>query len=125
MPSKPFKPCKSLGCNELTRDKYCAKHIEKEKETVRYYDKHIRNKSSRSFYNSKPWRIMREFVYRRDHGLCVQCRMNGIIKIGDVVDHIIPLLVDWLRRLDPANLQTLCHACHNKKTKEDEKKYRK
>ncbi|PFA33091.1 HNH endonuclease [Bacillus cereus] len=48
--------------------------------------------------------------------------MNGIIKIGDVVDHIIPLLVDWLRRLDPANLQTLCHACHNKKTKEDEKK---
>ncbi|PJZ18188.1 HNH endonuclease, partial [Bacillus cereus] len=24
MPSKPFKPCKSLGCNELTRDKYCA-----------------------------------------------------------------------------------------------------
>ncbi len=68
---------------------------------------------------------MREFVYRRDHGLCVQCRMNGIIKIGDVVDHIIPLLVDWLRRLDPVNLQTLCHACHNKKTKEDEKKYRK
>ncbi|PFF90467.1 HNH endonuclease, partial [Bacillus cereus] len=57
-----------LGCNELTRDKYCAKHIEKEKETVRYYDKHIRNKSSRSFYNSKPWRVMREFVYRRDHG---------------------------------------------------------
>ncbi|MGQ0453174.1 HNH endonuclease, partial [Bacillus sp. SS-TM] len=107
MPSKPFKPCKSLGCNELTRDKYCAKHIAKEKETVRYYDKHIRNKSSRSFYNSKPWRVMREFVYRRDYGLCVQCRRKGIIKIGDVVDHVIPLLVDWLRRLDSKDKATL------------------
>lgn len=68
---------------------------------------------------------MREFIYRRDHGLCVQCRRDGIIKIGDVVDHIIPLLVDWSKRLDPANLQTLCHAHHNKKTKEDEKKYKK
>lgn len=125
MPSKPFKPCKSLGCNELTRNKYCAKHIEKEKETVRYYDKYIRNKSSRSFYNSKQWREMRELIYRRDYGLCVQCRSNGIIKIGDVVDHIIPIRVDWSKRLKPSNLQTLCHACHNKKTKEDEKKDKK
>ncbi|MCQ6531095.1 HNH endonuclease [Bacillus mycoides] len=120
MPSKPFKPCKSLGCNELTRDKYCAKYLEKEKETVRYYDKHIRNKSSRSFYISRL-----EFIYRRDHGLCVQCRSNDIIKIGDVVDHTIPIRVDWSKRLEPTNLQTLCHACHNKKTKEDEKKNKK
>ena len=68
---------------------------------------------------------MRELIYRRDHGLCVQCRSNGIIKIGDVVDHIIPIRVDWSKRLEPINLQTLCHACHNKKTKEDEKKNRK
>ena len=64
---------------------------------------------------------MRELIYRRDHGLCVQCRSNDIIKIGDVVDHIIPIRMDWSKRLEPTNLQTLCHACHNKK-KEDEKK---
>ena len=52
----------------------------------------------------------------------VQCRSKDIIKIGDVVDHIIPIRVDWSKRLEPTNLQTLCHACHNKKTKEDEKK---
>ncbi|PFK07818.1 HNH endonuclease, partial [Bacillus cereus] len=39
-----------------------------------------------------------------------------------VVDHIIPIRVDWSKRLEPMNLQTLCHACHNKNTKEDEKK---
>ncbi|MFY0167308.1 HNH endonuclease [Bacillus anthracis] len=125
MPSKPYKPCKSLGCNELTRDTYCSKHQDKVQENTRYYDKHIRNKNSRSFYNSRLWKDMREFIYRRDHGLCVQCRSNDIIKIGDVVDHIIPIRVDWSKRLEPSNLQTLCHACHNKKTKEDEKKNKK
>ncbi len=96
MPSKPFKPCKSLGCNELTRDKYCVKHIEKEKETVRYYDQHIRNKSSRSFYNSRLWKDMREIIYCRDHGLCVQCRCKGDnIMIGDVADHSRPNRIDW------------------------------
>ena len=41
---------------------------------------------------------MRELMYRRDHGLCVQCRSKDIIKIGDVVDHIIPIRVDWSKR---------------------------
>ncbi|WP_257143356.1 HNH endonuclease [Bacillus cereus] len=54
----------------------------------------------------------------------MRCRSNGIIKIGDVVDHIIPLLVDWSRRLEPNNLQTLCHACHNQKTRNDKKAYK-
>ena len=63
---------------------------------------------------------MRELIYRRDHGLCVQCRSNDIIKIGDVVDHIIPIRMDWSKRLEPTNLQTLCHACHNKTEKKKE-----
>ncbi|WP_242316651.1 HNH endonuclease [Bacillus cereus group sp. BfR-BA-01489] len=125
MPSKPMKPCASPMCTALTKDKYCSKHQDKVQDSARHYDKYIRNKSSRSFYNSRLWKDMRELMYRRDHGLCVQCRSKDIIKIGDVVDHIIPIRVDWSKRLEPTNLQTLCHACHNKKTKEDEKKYRK
>ncbi|PEN96603.1 HNH endonuclease [Bacillus cereus] len=122
MPSKPMKPCASPMCAALTRGKYCSKHQDKVQDSARHYDKYIRNKSSRSFYNSRLWKDMRELMYRRDHGLCVQCRSKGIIKIGDVVDHIIPIRVDWSKRLESTNLQTLCHACHNKKTKEDEKK---
>ncbi|MCU4949067.1 HNH endonuclease [Bacillus cereus] len=42
-----------------------------------------------------------------------------------VADYIIPIRVDWSKRLKLTNLQTLCHACHNKNTKKDEKKNRK
>ncbi|WP_454431814.1 HNH endonuclease, partial [Bacillus thuringiensis] len=104
MPCKPMKPCTSPMCAELTRDKYCSKHQDKVQENTRHYDKYIRNKSSRSFYNSRVWKDMRELMYRRDHGLCVKCRSNDIMKRGDVVDHIVPLLVDWTKRLDPSNL---------------------
>lgn len=31
-----------------------------------------------------------------------------------MVHHIIPLLDDWSKGLDMDNLESLCHACHNK-----------
>ncbi|MDR4210789.1 HNH endonuclease [Bacillus thuringiensis] len=64
-------------------------------------------------------------MYLRDHVLCVQCRIKDIIKIDDVVYHIIHIRFDCSQQLQPTNLQTLCHACHNKKTKENEKKNKK
>ncbi|WP_257143246.1 HNH endonuclease [Bacillus cereus] len=54
----------------------------------------------------------------------MRCRSNVIIKIGDVVDYIIPIRVNWSRRLDPVKLQTLCLACHNQKTRDAEKAYK-
>ncbi|WP_260869875.1 HNH endonuclease [Bacillus thuringiensis] len=44
-------------------------------------------------------------MYRRDSGVCVQCKSKDIIQIGDVVDSIIPIRVDWSKRLEPSNLQ--------------------
>ncbi|MGX4764243.1 HNH endonuclease [Holzapfeliella sp. JNUCC 72] len=49
--------------------------------------------------------------------MCRKCFADGIIRKADVVDHIIPLKVDWNRRLDPTNWQPLCHTCHNIKTR--------
>jgi 5-methylcytosine-specific restriction protein A len=38
------------------------------------------------------------------------------------VDHIVPFQdVDDPRRLDPTNLQSLCHECHSRKTQRDRK----
>ncbi|WP_257209511.1 HNH endonuclease [Bacillus toyonensis] len=30
--------------------------------------------------------------------------------------------MDWSKRLELTNVQTLCHTCHNKKTKEEKRK---
>lgn len=42
---------------------------------------------------------------------------------ADVVDHIVPIEHDWSLRLDVKNLQPICHACHARKTADDEKQY--
>ncbi|UCN18389.1 HNH endonuclease [Limosilactobacillus reuteri] len=52
------------------------------------------------------------------HPLCVNCEAHGIYRKGDLVDHIIELRDDWSKRLDTDNLQTLCYACHNRKTRQ-------
>ena len=40
-----------------------------------------------------------------------------------IVDHIVPLEIDYSLRLRYDNLQVLCNPCHNIKTQEDEGKY--
>ena len=59
----------------------------------------------------------------KHHHLCVHCLKKNRIKKADMVDHIIPIKVNWSLRLSLNNLQPLCNQCHNIKTAEDEKKY--
>lgn len=67
------------------------------------------------FYKKGCWKNL-SAAYRREHPLCEQCAKEGRITPADVVDHIREIsdggaLMDW------ENLQSLCHSCHNKKTK--------
>lgn len=97
------------------------------------YDKHKRDKQSTSFYNSKPWRRLSNEVYMEQHGLCQLCLKNNKLVTGtydskgkfkrNIVDHKIPITVDWSKRFDRENLWILCQSHHNKKTSEDKKKY--
>lgn len=120
--NKPFKICRVFGCNQLTKESYCEDHahIQQEKELKRYkrYNSE-RDPVLTKFYNSKDWRTLSQFLMAKYHYLCIQCDLVP----ADVVDHIIPVQVDWSLRLDINNCQPLCHACHNKKTAEDRKKY--
>ena len=70
------------------------------------------------FYQGKVWRSISK-AYRRRHPVCVHCMAAGRVTPADMVDHIIPVRVQWELRHDAKNLQALCHPCHNAKTKRD------
>lgn len=121
--SKPLRPCNRQGCGNLTRDGYCDLHKQAKADSNRYYDKYQRNKKHDRFYHSGPWIKCRDYIKIRDNGLCQHCLNSKRIKVGTIVDHIIPLATDWSKRLDEDNLQLLCGGCHNVKTKSDLKKF--
>jgi 5-methylcytosine-specific restriction enzyme A len=125
---KPFKPCNKIGCNNLTRDRYCVVHIDEQQKKERQYDREVRNQEHVKFYNSKEWKSVRLQALMRDNYLCVKCRANGkltsVMNKKGVVDHIVELQDNWGLRITLSNLQTLCHACHNVKTEEERKKRR-
>lgn len=124
MARRPLKPCHEIGCNNLTRSKYCETHEHKQADDHRFYDRYIRDKKTTNFYKSKSWRLVREQALIRDKGLCQHCLKNKKITMADMVDHIVPIKVNWDLRLKLSNLQSLCNACHNSKTAEDIAKYK-
>lgn len=126
--NKPFKICKVFECNSLTRNTYCKdhEHIAVEKERKRYKNYNVsRDPVLIKFYNSKEWRALRDYIMAVNYFLCIGCSVPGTKPVmADVVDHVVPVLVDWSLRLDPSNCQPLCHACHNTKTEKDKKQYK-
>jgi len=124
--NKPFRICKVFECNNLTKNTYCKEHehIAREQELKRHqrYNKQ-RDPKLVKFYNSKEWRTLSHYTLASNHYLCIACSTDYRPVLADVADHIVPVTVDWSLRLDPNNIQPLCHECHNKKTAEDTKKY--
>lgn len=77
---------------------------------------------ARAFYHSRPWKNLRELIFRRDKGLCQRCKRHGKIETGKIVHHIIPLTPDNIN--DPAvslnadNCELVCKACHEEAHRE-------
>ena len=89
---------------------------------VKKIHEYKRNKEEVSFYKTYKW-TQTSKSYRKEHPLCVECAKKGRTKKADVVDHIIPIKEGGLQ-YDHSNLQSLCHAHHNKKTAQDERNKR-
>jgi 5-methylcytosine-specific restriction protein A len=105
-------------------ERYCDEHRrDVVKNRNKDYDDKRRNRDHDRFYHSAEWKIKRDAIMKWHGGLCVMCEQNGLVVNADVVDHIVPIGVDWSLRLDGDNLQPLCHACHAVKTAEDKKRY--
>lgn len=81
-------------------------------------DRWKHQKDLMQFYNSKAWRQLSKIVLNEHYYVCAKCGGDATLS-----DHIIPVRIAWELRLDKANLQPLCEACHAVKTKEDKKKY--
>lgn len=111
------------GCGNLTQGGYCEQHKTAKAENNRYYDKYHRNKKHDRFYHSTAWIKLRDYIRIRDNGLCQYCLTEKRIVVGAIADHIIPLSVDWSKRLDEENIWLLCGGCHNRKTLDDLRKY--
>lgn len=56
------------------------------------------------------WSVCRKRILKRDDHKCVQCKA-----MAWEVDHILPL-IEGGKLCDPANLRTLCSACHKIET---------
>lgn len=65
------------------------------------------------FYNSKEWKMLRNYKFGLANGLCEKCKEKNIVRAGKQVHHIIPIEEDWSKRLELDNLILLCNDCHN------------
>jgi 5-methylcytosine-specific restriction protein A len=72
------------------------------------------------FYRSDEWRRIRKAMLARQP----RCQHCGSTSGPLHVDHIVGVRKAWARRLDPTNLQVLCHSCHSRKTVHETQSYR-
>lgn len=74
-----------------------------------------RNSEADRFRNTQAWRRKSAAVMQRDRMCCRMCLKAGIIEYRRLsVHHIIPLAVDFDKRLDDDNLITLCRFHHER-----------
>ena len=63
------------------------------------------------------WAKIRARILRRDCGLCQPCKRQGRLTLAVQVDHIVP--VSKGGGDEDVNLQSICLACHDDKTRAD------
>jgi len=68
-----------------------------------------------SIYKTGQWKRLRFMAKRRDGFKCVQCGARRDLE----VDHVKPIRSHPELTFDLGNLQTLCTACHSRKTREE------
>ena len=89
-------------------------HRAKADKAARDAEYNAHRRTGGSFYKTARWTKLRSIAMKMNP-LCVQCKAEGIINMGDVIDHIIPIKQGG-EKLSLANLQTLCHLHHNRKS---------
>ena len=121
MPLNKLHVCNKMGCNELTRNRFCSKHAyieaEERKRINRNYNQKRTDDKEQAFYKTTIWKQIRKMVLIRDEYLCKDCMRIHKITPAQTVHHIIPLKIMWNQRTNKINLISLCESCHQERHK--------
>lgn len=100
-------------------ERYCAEHQREDDaqrlEREREYDSRRGSAHQRGY--GATWRRLRRSYLQRNP-LCVECLRQGRVTPATDVDHIIPRSRGGTD--DESNLQSMCHACHSRKTNRED-----
>lgn len=131
-----IKYCNKHNCHNIVKanESYCLDHkpkfdkskvitnsIQRERvarDAYKNYNASKRDPELETFYHSKSWQQVRQYINVRDMNMCQVC--NNAVTDRKIVDHIHPAKLSPSERLERANLWTLCYACHNHKTRLEE-----
>ena len=108
MARKPLRPCRHPGCSELTRDGWCDKHRPKYRRG--------RSAAYHGWYLLPIWKDKLRPRQLLCEPWCRECARRGVRTRATVVDHVTPHEGNWALFVDPANHQSLCKSCHDRKT---------
>ena len=117
MPIKPRHICFFSGCNELTAETYCSKHMKAKLDQRKQYDKN--RPEYHKLYKSARWQNLRKQVLLINP-LCVECKNANRFIPATIVDHVVPHKGDEKLFWIYSNLQPLCKSCHDRKTSKEE-----
>lgn len=76
-----------------------------------------RDNFSKSFYKSPAWLMTKKKQLERQP-FCEECLKKGERVKATMVDHIVPIKQGG-DKYNPSNLQSLCWACHSRKSAEE------
>ena len=105
MPSTPRRPCRHIGCVELTADGWCIRH---KAERVARYDREQRPERG-AFYSLAPWKRLRLVKLNRNP-VCEDC--GKVLALQ--VHHVMPIETHPNLSLTMTNLRSLCASCHSR-----------
>lgn len=113
MPKAALKVCSHPGCNVLSKNARCDKHIYVPERGKSWESDKVRGTRQQRGYG-KQWQDVRKYVLSRDRYLCQACLKDNRLTPAKEVDHIINKASGGSD--DASNLQAICVSCHRRKT---------
>lgn len=106
MPTSPMRPCHYPGCPNLVQSGYCAEHKGQSTD--------FRDPQRQGLYSTRLWQRIRHRQLAKEPW-CAECMRAGLYIPATDVDHIERHMGDRVRFFR-GPFQSLCHACHSRKT---------